>query len=123
MEGMTLFWGGVRTELISPHVLVNNAAASNSTQALTEVAQEHLEHEFSVNVFGTIYMTQAVVGTGKMPKGGRIINIGSIASKLSSPGPSVYSAAKSAQDSLTASWAGEVSLPWRSSLAQYKALF
>ena len=55
-------------------------------------------------------MTQAVVGTGKMPKGGRIINTGTIASKLTNPGVSVYCAAKSAQDSLTASLAGEVSL-------------
>lgn len=88
-----------------------------------DVTQQQLEREFGVNVFGTIYMVQAIVGVGKMPKGGRIINIGSIASKLIPPGTSVYSAAKAAQDSLTASWAGEVCLPWCSSPALFETLF
>lgn len=87
---------------------MNNAAAADTKQALLETTKEQLEFEFGVNVFGTVYMTQAVVGLGKMPKGGRIINIGSVASKLTSPGTSIYSAAKAAQDSMTASWAGEV---------------
>lgn len=104
----------VRTELISPRILVNNAAAAALTQTLMEASQEQLEHEFGVNVFGNIYMTRAVVGVGKMPRGGRIINIGSVASKLNTAAASVYSAVKSAQDSLTASWASEVSLPWNS---------
>lgn len=93
----------------TPRVLVNNGIVTNPVQALTEVAQKDLEKEFSVNVFGTIYMTQAVVGAGNMLHGGRIINVGSIVSKLSPPGIAIYTAAKAAQDSLTASWAGEVS--------------
>jgi NAD(P)-dependent dehydrogenase (short-subunit alcohol dehydrogenase family) len=47
-----------------------------------EVEQEQLEYAFAVNVFGVIYMTQAVVDVGRMPQGGRIVNIGSIASKV-----------------------------------------
>jgi NAD(P)-dependent dehydrogenase (short-subunit alcohol dehydrogenase family) len=73
-----------------------------------------LEYEFAVNVFGVIYMTQAVVGVGRMPKGGRIVNIGSIASKVLGIAP-VYSAAKAAMDALTTLWAGEVSFLWCSS--------
>jgi NAD(P)-dependent dehydrogenase (short-subunit alcohol dehydrogenase family) len=80
-----------------------------------EVTAEQLEYEFGVNVFGVIYMTQAVVGVGQMPKGGRIINIGSIASKILVPVSPVYCVAKAAQDGLTTLWAGEVSLPWCSS--------
>lgn len=53
-------------------------------------------------------MTQAVVGAGRMPNGGRIVNIGSIASKVLIP-PPVYSAAKATTDALTTLWAGEVS--------------
>jgi NAD(P)-dependent dehydrogenase (short-subunit alcohol dehydrogenase family) len=45
-----------------------------------------------------------------MPKGGRIINIGSIASKVLVP-PPVYVATKAALDALTTLWAGEVSFP------------
>jgi hypothetical protein len=73
-----------------------------------EVKQEQLEHEFAVNVFGVIYMTQAVVGVGRMPKGGRIVNIGSIASKVLVP-PPIYGATKAAMDALTTLFAGEVS--------------
>ncbi|KAK9312406.1 hypothetical protein V1524DRAFT_369678, partial [Lipomyces starkeyi] len=69
---------------------------------------EQLQHEFGLNVFGTIYLTQAVVDTGKMPKGARIINVSSIAAKLGLVGVTVYSAAKAAQDSLTVSLAGEL---------------
>jgi NAD(P)-dependent dehydrogenase (short-subunit alcohol dehydrogenase family) len=74
-----------------------------------DITPEQIQYAFGSNVYGTIYMTQAVVDTGKMPKGGRIINVSSIASKLGLEGVSVYSAAKAAQDSLTASFAGEVS--------------
>jgi hypothetical protein len=73
-----------------------------------EVKEEQLEYEFAVNVFGVIYMTQAVVGVGRMPQGGRIVNIGSIASKILVP-PPVYGATKAAMDALTTFWAGEVS--------------
>ena len=82
-----------------------------------EVTAEQLEYEFGVNVFGVIYMTQAVVGVGQMPKGGRIINIGSIISKVLVPVSPVYGVTKAAQDGLTTLWAGEVSLPWCSSPA------
>jgi hypothetical protein len=81
-----------------------------------EVTAEQLENEFGVNVFGVIYMTQAAVGVGQMPKGGRIINIGSTASKILVPSL-VYTVTKAAQDALTTLLAGEVSLPWCSSPA------
>ncbi|KAK1762528.1 L-xylo-3-hexulose reductase [Phialemonium atrogriseum] len=88
-------------------ILVNNAGFGGNV-SLMEATPEQLEREFGVNTFGSIYLTQAVVGAGKMPKGGRIINTGSIASKLGLEISAVYSAAKAAQDSLTASWAGEL---------------
>ncbi|KAL3417090.1 short-chain oxidoreductase [Phlyctema vagabunda] len=87
-------------------ILVNNAAAARNTP-LMDVKKEQLEYEFAVNVFGMIYMTQAIVGVGRMPKGGRIINIGSIASKVLIP-PPVYSATKAAMDAMTTLWAGEL---------------
>lgn len=75
-----------------------------------EVGQEQLERDIAVNVFGTIYMTQAVVSEGLMPQGGRIINIGSIISKVLRPpmAPPVYGVTKAATDALTTLWAGEV---------------
>lgn len=53
-------------------------------------------------------MSQAVVELGKMPSGGRIINIGSVASKLGLRGMAVYSAAKAALDSFTEALAEEL---------------
>jgi NAD(P)-dependent dehydrogenase (short-subunit alcohol dehydrogenase family) len=85
---------------------VNNAANS-CNKSLLDVTQEQVEHEFACNVFSVIYMTQAVVGAGRMPQGGRIVNIGSIGSKLLFALP-VYSATKAATDALTSLWAGEV---------------
>ena len=78
-----------------------------------EVSQEQLEQDFAVNVFGSIYMTQAVVAVGRMPQGGRIINIGSIISKVLRPpmAPPVYGVTKAATDALTTLWAGEVVIP------------
>ncbi|KEF51719.1 uncharacterized protein A1O9_12354 [Exophiala aquamarina CBS 119918] len=73
-----------------------------------EVKEQQLEYELAVNVFGVIYMIQTVVGAGRMPKGGRIINIDSIASKVLIP-PPVYGATKAAMDALITLWAGEAS--------------
>lgn len=54
-----------------------------------------------------------------MPRGGRIVNISSISSKLNVPALPFYSAAKAALDSLSVSWAAEVSfLPTPSSSFQ-----
>ncbi|KAL7902932.1 hypothetical protein HDV63DRAFT_412082 [Trichoderma sp. SZMC 28014] len=88
-------------------ILVNNAGYG-AQKSILEATPESLEAEFGVNVFGPIYLTQAVIGIGKMPRGGRIINVGSIASKLGSELSAVYGAAKAAQDALTASWAGQL---------------
>ncbi|KAK4066317.1 uncharacterized protein Triagg1_8149 [Trichoderma aggressivum f. europaeum] len=88
-------------------ILVNNAGYGTPTN-LTEATPAILETEFGINVFATIYLTQAVIGIGKMPRGGRIINVGSIVSKLGPELSAVYAAAKAAQDSLTASWAGQL---------------
>lgn len=87
---------------------MNNAGYGNP-KSLLEATPELFEAEFGINVFGSVYLTQAVIGLGKMPRGGRIINVGSIASKLGPEVSAVYGASKAAQDSLTASWAGQVS--------------
>ena len=76
---------------------------------LAEITPEQVAWEFGLNTFGVIYMIQAVVDAGKMPRGGRIINLGSIASKQGIPGLALYCGAKAAMDSMTASFAGEVS--------------
>ncbi|KAI0890277.1 putative short-chain dehydrogenase [Annulohypoxylon maeteangense] len=88
-------------------ILVNNAGLTRPGPLL-EATVADIEKQFSVLVYGPLYLTQAVVGLGKMPKGGRIINIGSIGSRTFPVALPVYAAAKSALDILTVLWAGEL---------------
>lgn len=76
------------------NALVNSAAILSMTPLL-DVQAKQLEEEFAVNVFGSVYMIQAVVEAGRMPPGGLIINTGSMSSKLLTA-QAVYSAAKAA---------------------------
>lgn len=88
--------------------LVNNGAILEPTQSLLEVTPERLQANFDTNVFSVVYLTQAAIVDGGMPRGGRVLNIGSIASKIAPMLSPIYNATKSALDSLTAGWAGEV---------------
>jgi NAD(P)-dependent dehydrogenase (short-subunit alcohol dehydrogenase family) len=72
-----------------------------------ETPPETIEKTFAVNVNGPIYLTQSAIP--HMSAGGRIINISSVASKLGMQYLPVYGASKAALDSLTFSWAKEVS--------------
>src|SRR5712671_921767 len=80
-------------------VLVNNAAVYQfgPLEAMTE---EEFHREFNTNVLGPLLMIrEAVKYFG--PRGGSIINIGSMASQLTPPNFSIYSATKSALDAIT----------------------
>jgi NAD(P)-dependent dehydrogenase (short-subunit alcohol dehydrogenase family) len=85
--------------------VVNNAGTGAFASSLT-VSQEDIQRVFTVNVYGPLYLVQAVVP--HMPVGGRIINTSSVASKLGVSNLSVYGASKAALDSLTYTWAEEV---------------
>lgn len=69
--------------------------------------RENINGIFIVNTFGAIFLTQAVIP--HMPPGGRIINISSVFSKLGLEISPIYNASKAAMDSLTYTWAKEVS--------------
>ena len=86
--------------------LVNNAFWTEGGPAL-DLTPEDITKCFEVSVFGTLYMIQAVVP--HMPRGGRVINIGSIGSRTGFSGTPVYNATKAANDALTYSMASEVS--------------
>ena len=80
-------------------VLVNNAAVyqSGPLEAMTE---EEFHREFNTNVLGPLLMIRETVKYFG-PRGGSIINIGSMASQLTPPNFSIYSATKSALDAIT----------------------
>src|SRR5256885_1401390 len=87
-------------------VLVNNAAVYKlgPIEAMTE---EEFHREFNTNVLGPLLMIrEAVKYFG--PRGGSIINIGSMASQLTPPNLSIYAATKSALDAITGVLAKEL---------------
>ena len=85
---------------------MNNAFWTKGGPAL-EVSPEDVAKSFGVTVFGTLFMIQAVVP--HMPRGGRVVNIGSIGSKTGFHETPVYNATKAANDALTFSMASEAS--------------
>lgn len=81
-------------------VLVNNAGYA-IRGVLEETPLEQARQVFDVNVFGVLRMIQAVVPHMREQKAGRIINISSIAGKLSMPVNGIYSASKFALEALS----------------------
>jgi NAD(P)-dependent dehydrogenase (short-subunit alcohol dehydrogenase family) len=81
-------------------VLINNAGYT-MLGALEEVSEEQTLQVFDVNVFGALRMIRAVVPHMREQRSGRIINISSIAGKLSTPVNGTYSATKFALEALS----------------------
>lgn len=80
-------------------VLVNNAGVFQFDQ-LERVTEAEFHREFDTNVLGPILAIQEAVRHFG-PEGGSVINIGSVASFKATPMSVVYSATKSALDSVT----------------------
>ncbi len=79
-------------------VLVNNSGVYEFG-ALEAVTPEHFHKQFDINVLGLLLVTQAAAK--HLGQGGSVINIGSLVSRITPPGSSVYSATKSAVDAIT----------------------
>jgi 3-oxoacyl-[acyl-carrier protein] reductase len=80
-------------------VLVNNAGVYRF-EPLEAVTEKEFHREFDTNVLGTILTIQEALKYFG-PRGGSVINISSIASLNPTPDSVVYSATKSAVDSIT----------------------
>jgi len=81
-------------------VLVNNAGYAQ-VGSVEEIPIEKVQQMFDVNVFGVLRMIQAVVPHMRARHAGRIINISSLAGKLSTPANGAYSATKFALEALS----------------------
>lgn len=92
--------------------LVNNAGKVDLTARVEDYTLERLEQMFTVNVIGTILCAREAVkrmSTKHGGKGGAIVNIGSAAAYLGSPGQYVdYASSKAAIDTFTKGLALEV---------------
>jgi 3-oxoacyl-[acyl-carrier protein] reductase len=95
----------VAKELGPIGILVNNAGVYEFG-ALEAITPEHFHKQFNLNVLGLLLTTQAAVKHFD-PKGGSVINIGSVAAS-GVPTASVYSATKGAVDTITVALAGEL---------------
>ena len=87
-------------------ILVNNAGVYEFLR-LHQITEEHFDRLFNLNVRGLVFATQAAVQAFG-DKGGCVVNIGSMASRLAPGGGSVYSAAKGAVELLTRCLAAEL---------------
>ncbi|MBL8165483.1 MAG: SDR family NAD(P)-dependent oxidoreductase [Anaerolineae bacterium] len=88
-------------------VLVNNAGYG-LYGAVEGVIIEEARHQFEVNVFGLGRMTQAILPIMRQQRSGRIINVSSVAGKVSTPMAGWYSASKHAVEALSDALRGEV---------------
>jgi 3-oxoacyl-[acyl-carrier protein] reductase len=79
-------------------VLVNNSGVY-AFAPIEEVTEELFHKQFNINVLGLLLTTQAAVK--HMSDGGSIINIGSVVSRITPPGSSVYTGTKGAVDAIT----------------------
>jgi 3-oxoacyl-[acyl-carrier protein] reductase len=80
-------------------ILVNNAGVY-AFAPLEDINEQEFNRQFNTNVLGPILATQeALKHFGN--SGGSVINVSSLASTLSMPASTVYSATKSALDSVT----------------------
>jgi NAD(P)-dependent dehydrogenase (short-subunit alcohol dehydrogenase family) len=88
-------------------VLVNNAgiAQVGSVEAMPLATFRRI---METNYFGTVRCIQAVLPAMRAQKSGRIINISSVAGRLSFPGQSAYAASKFAVEALSEALAAEV---------------
>jgi len=66
---------------------------------LEAITEKHFHRHFNINVLGLLLVTQAAVKY--LREGGCIINIGSVATRITSPNSAVYSGTKAAVDAIT----------------------
>ncbi len=79
-------------------ILVNNSGVYEM-RPLEAVTPEHFHKQFNVNVLGLLLVTQAAVK--HLGKGGSIINIGSLVSRITPAASAVYTGTKGAVDAIT----------------------
>jgi 3-oxoacyl-[acyl-carrier protein] reductase len=86
-------------------VLVNNSGVYEFA-ALEEITEAHFHKHFDVNVLGLLLVTQAAAK--HLGEGGSIVNISSVASRITPPTTAVYTATKGAVDAITGVLAKEL---------------
>lgn len=81
-------------------VLINNAGYSQAG-AIEEVPMDKVRAQFETNVFGLISLTQMVLPGMRRHGWGRVVNMSSVAGKLTFPGAGIYHASKHAVEAIS----------------------
>jgi short-subunit dehydrogenase len=80
--------------------LVNNAGFSNSG-AVEAMSMNSIRRQYETNVFGYVRMSQLVLPGMRRQGAGRIVNVSSVAGRVTMPGSGVYSSTKFAIEALS----------------------
>lgn len=88
-------------------VLLNNAGYGQMG-AVEEITEAQARAQFETNVFGTLWLTQAVLPLMRAQGSGHIVNVSSILGLVGLPILSWYNASKFAVEGLSESLSGEV---------------
>jgi NAD(P)-dependent dehydrogenase (short-subunit alcohol dehydrogenase family) len=102
---LAAFFESVHGEAGRVDVLVVNAGISEFA-TLAEVAEDHFDRHFGLNVRALLFATKAA--TAIMPDGGSVVLVGSIADEIGTRGYGVYGATKAAVRSFARTWANEL---------------
>jgi 3-oxoacyl-[acyl-carrier protein] reductase len=86
-------------------ILVNNSGVYEFAP-VEEFTEDQFHRLFNINVLGLLLTTRAAVK--HLGEGGSIINIGSVASRITTPNSSVYTGTKGAVDAITGVLAREL---------------
>jgi 3-oxoacyl-[acyl-carrier protein] reductase len=95
-------------ELQRLDILVNSAGYAGLTVPLDDYPPEEWRRVIDVNLLGTFNVCHATVPLFRTNRGGRIVNISSLAGKEGTPNASAYSAAKAGVIALTKSLGKEL---------------
>lgn len=89
-------------------IIINNAGVA-SNDKLADIKIEDFEWCYRINVLGPLLLMQATQDYLPHDRSGRIVNVSSISSTAGFVGQSVYGGTKAALESMTRTWARELS--------------
>jgi NAD(P)-dependent dehydrogenase (short-subunit alcohol dehydrogenase family) len=84
-------------------ILVNNAGIG-FVAPMEEISLADIRRQYETNVFGVVRVTQHVLPGMRARRRGRIVNMSSLAGKVSSPLFGAYSSSKFALESISDAW-------------------
>jgi len=88
-------------------VLINNAGYGHMG-AIEELTEQEIRTQFDTNVYGLLWLTQAVIPVMRAQKNGHIIQLSSALGMVAFPTTGLYSASKFAVEAISESLAAEV---------------